>query len=231
MRFIIALVALSLSARGLADETPHFAFASEYVRELGVNEKLRELAQKELQELARKDLAEPGADRNAVMAAGDTRTVNELTAQITIMKGMTLNAPFDWLPALIADLYEQEIEAYNQMIAIAVDLMDGPEPGIDYVKFVVDRSRFTAMIERPGQALAAITPLVFATLIVPKPDNQGNKKRLEITRAERDALVRTLQTDFGDKMNQTDQNYIVRSAGELRDYLTSKDYKCSDDPL
>jgi len=68
-------------------------------------------------------------------------------------------------------------------------------------------------------------------LIADKPDAQGHMSRLRITRAERDRLVRFLQIDFGKKLDARDQNYIVSSASVLRDYLTKKGYKCSDDPL
>jgi hypothetical protein len=75
------------------------------------------------------------------------------------------------------------------------------------------------------------TPLIFATLIDEKPDRNGKVSRLIITRAQRDGLVRSLQLSFGKKLEQSDQNYIVSAASVLRDYLSKKGYRCSDDPL
>jgi hypothetical protein len=75
------------------------------------------------------------------------------------------------------------------------------------------------------------TPLIFGMLIADKPDNQGHMSRLRITRAERDELSRKLQIEFGAKMDAVDQNYTVSSASVLRNYLSKKGYKCSDDPL
>ena len=73
--------------------------------------------------------------------------------------------------------------------------------------------------------------MVFALLIADKPDNEGHMSRLRITRGERDELLRHLQLEFGAKMDSANQNYTVSSATVLRNYLSKKGYKCSDDPM
>jgi hypothetical protein len=72
--------------------------------------------------------------------------------------------------------------------------------------------------------------MIFSTLIDEKPDKNGHMSRLSITRAERDALVRSLEMSFGTKLDQTNQNVLVSSASALRDALTKKGYRCSDEP-
>jgi hypothetical protein len=80
-------------------------------------------------------------------------------------------------------------------------------------------------------SLFQATPLIFAMLIADKPDSQGRMSRLRITRAERDHLLQSLLLSFGNKMEAAEQNYIVSSATVLRDYLSKKGYRCSDDSL
>ena len=223
MKSILALAVLFLSATGVAAETPHLAFVNEYVRELGVNEHMRELGEK--------DIGEQGADKNAAMIRSSTRIVLELTSQIAMLDGMTLNPPFDKVPASIAAFYKQKVEVHNKLIAMATAFATGPKPGVDYAALAADAPKLTATLEYIDRSLFQATPLIFATLIADKPDSQGHMSRLRITRAEREKLVRFLQIDFGDKMNQNDQNYIVSAATVLRDYLSKKGYKCSDDPL
>lgn len=222
MRVVIALAVLVFSATGLAAETSHLAFVSEYVREIGINEELRELAAKEM--------AEPSADKNAAIIRSGTRIVLELTSQIAMLKSMSLNPPFDGLPASVATFYDQKVKAYKQMIAMATAFTRGPKPGVDYGALAAEAPKLTAMIEYIDRSLLQATPLIFATLIDDKPDKEGHMSRLRITRAERDGLVRSLQISFGDKMDQTDQNWIVSSASVLRTYLAKKGYQCSDDP-
>jgi hypothetical protein len=107
----------------------------------------------------------------------------------------------------------------------------GPKPGVDYSALAAEAPKLTATLEFIDRSLFQTTPLIFAMLIADNPDSQGHMSRLRITRAERDHLVKILQIDFGEKMNQKNQNYIVSSASVMRDYLTKKGYKCSDEPL
>ncbi len=220
MKIVIALSALLLAATARA-ETPHAVFVAEYVRELGVNEHMRELGEK--------DVTEPGADKNAAAIRAGTRIVLELSSQVSMLKGMTLNSPFDTLPGAIAAFYEQKIKVQNRFMEIATAFESGPKPGVDYGALAAEAPKLTAMAEYIDRSLFQMTPLIFATLIADKPDNQGHMSRLRITRAERDGLVRSLQIDFDGKMDQTDQNYTVSAATVLRDYLIKKGYKCSDD--
>jgi hypothetical protein len=203
-------------------ETSHLAFVSEYVRELGINERIRALGEKEL--------AEQNADKYVTMIRGSTRIIMELGSQIRALQDMTLNKPYDTLPATIANFYTYKINVHNQVIAMATAFLSGPKPGVDYGAMVAEAPKFTAMIEYIDRSLAETTPLIFTTLIDEKPDKNGRMSRLSITRAERDALVRSLEMSFGKKLDQTDQNYIVSSASVLRHYLSKKGYKCSDDP-
>lgn len=223
MRVILALAVLLFSATAFAAETPHLTFVTEYVRELSNNEEMRELAAKEM--------AEPGTDKNAAIIRSATRIVLELNSQIVAMRGMTLNPPFDTVPASVAGFYDQKVQVYNRIIAIATTFMQGPKPGVDYGALAAEMPKLTPMIEYIDRALFQATPLIFMTLIADKPDPQGHMSRLRITRAECDALARTLQTDFGSKLEMSNQNYIVSSAGLLWFALTKKGYKCSDDPL
>jgi hypothetical protein len=194
---------------------------TEYVRELGVNEDMRALAAREI--------AEP-TDKNAAMIRGSTRIVLELTAQIGMLKGMNLNKPFDELPRNIAEFYDQKIMVHNQMNAMATAFLSGPKPGVDYSAMMAEAPKLTATLGSIDRALFQATPLIFATLIDEKPDKDG-QSRLTITRAQRDGLVRSLQISFGKKLDLSDQNFTVASASVLRDYLSRKGYKCSDEPL
>jgi hypothetical protein len=76
---------------------------SEYVRELGINERIRALGEKEL--------AEQNADKYVAMIRGSTRIIMELGSQIRTLKDMTLNKPYDTLPATIANFYAYKINS------------------------------------------------------------------------------------------------------------------------
>jgi hypothetical protein len=207
----------------IATEASHLQFVTEYVRELGANESMREWGER--------DMAEAGADAPSAIIRSSTRIILELNAQIAALNGMTLDGQFADVPKKIADFYQQKIDIHQQFIQTAKAFMSGPKSNVDYGAMVAETPQLTATIEYIDRALFRATPLIFMTLIADKPDRQGHMSRLRITRAERDNLLRTLKTEFGAKMDSANQNYTVSSASVLRDYLSKKGYKCSDDPL
>ena len=224
IRFVLAtLLLMAAPVLGLAAETSHLAFVTEYVRELGANEQLRALAEK--------DVTEPGSDSNAAIIRSSTRNILELNAEIAALKEMKLDEHFASVPEAIAAFYEKKIDVYQQMIKLAKAFISGPKPNVDYGAMVAEAPKLTTAMQYIDHSLFQATPLVFAMLIADKPDGQGRMSRLRITRAERDHLLQSLQISFGAKMNNDDQNYIVGSATVLRDYLSKKGYKCADDPL
>jgi hypothetical protein len=118
MKSIALFVALLfyIPATGFAAETPQLSFVTEYVRQLGVNERMRELGEK--------DLAEAGPDKNTAIIRSSTRINLELNSQINVLKDMTLKAPFDSLPGAIVGFYEYKIKVHDRMI----DLASATEP-------------------------------------------------------------------------------------------------------
>jgi hypothetical protein len=222
MRTIALLFVLCLPITAAKAETPQLTFISEYVRELGENESSRARAEKEL--------AESGADKMPAIIRNSTRIMLELRAQIAMLNGMTLNPPFAELPGQIAQFYAEEMNVYNQLMAGAVAMASGPKPGVDYGALAAEAPKLTGTLEYLQKSLFEATPLIFATLIDSKPDRNGKMSRLIITRAERNMLVKSLQIEFGSKMEQKDQSWIVSSATVLRDYLSKKGYACADEP-
>ena len=223
LRVLAGVLVLSSPAGAQTAQTSRLEFVTEYVRELGADESMRELAEK--------DMAEAGTDKNSAMIRSSTRIILELNAQIAALKKMTLDGRFPEVAKTFADFYQQKIDIHKRLIALATAFMSGPKPKIDYGAMAAEAPQLTATIEYIDRALFLATPLVFAMLVADEPDNQGHMNRLRITRAERDSLLHSLQIEFGAKMDSTDQNYTVSSASVLRDYLSKKGYKCSDDPL
>jgi hypothetical protein len=225
--FLIAMaIALGGSLGAQAAQTSRLEFVTEYVRELGANEDMRELGEKAM--------AEAGTDKNSANSAiirTSTRIILELNAQIAALKGMTLDGQFADVAKTLTDFYQMKIDIHKQFIALAQAFMSGPKPGVDYGAMAAKAPQLSATIEYIDQSLFKVTPLIFAALIADKPDNQGHMSRLRITRAERDDLLHHLQIEFGAKMESAEQNPTVSSATVLRNYLSKKGYKCSDDPL
>lgn len=223
--FIILGALATVGAQGPKSkkaETSHLAFVTEYLRELAAIEDIRAAAEKELQQGTKDDVFP-----NAVHTS--TLIQLELRSQIAMLKSMHLNAPFDDLIPNLTAFYEGKIALHQRLIDISSAFVAGPKPGVDYGKLAAEVPKIRAELEYIDRSLFEAAPLIFATLIDKRPDSQNHASHLIITKVERRDLIDAVNRDFGMKLDQKDQNFIVSSASILRTYLL-KDYKCSDEP-
>ena len=221
--FVVALAALVPPAFGAEEpETPHLAFVTEYVRELGAIEAVRAGGEQE-SAAGKKD----EVFSNAIHTS--TLIQLELRSQIGMLKGMRLKPPFDDLTKTITGFYEEKVTLHQSMIDIASAFVGGPKPDVDYGKLAAEMPKIRASLEFVDNAIFEATPLIFATLIDQKPDSRNHVSHLIITKAERTKLLGDIAARFGSKLDQKNQNTTVSAASVLRAYLL-KEFKCSDDP-
>ena len=97
------------------------------------------------------------------------------------------------------------------------------------VKCYQQMPKMRAELEYIEKTLFEGTPLLFSALIDPRPDSQNHMSHLVITSEERNELIRNIDSYFGGKLDEANQNYTVSSASVLKAYL-KKGYKCSDEP-
>ena len=204
-------------------ETPHLAFVTEYIHELAAIEDIRAAGEQELKQ---------GTKNEVFPAAIHTSTLTqlELRTEIGALKGMRLNAPFDWLIPNITEAYEQKIVLHQKLIDISSAFIAGQKPSIDYGELAAEMPKIRARLEFVDKSLFDATPMVFATLIDQRPDSKNHLSRLVITKADRSKLISDLTDDFGSKLDRKQQNFTVSAATVLKTYLLKKGYKCSDEP-
>ena len=202
-------------------ETPHLEFVTEFIRELAAIQDIREAAESDLKQ-----------DPQAVFSNcihSSTLMQLELGSHISQLKGMRLDDPFSDLIPNIIESYQDKIELWQQMIDICSAFVGGPKPNVDYTKLAADMPKTRAKLDFIDKALFEATPAIFMTLIDSKPDSNGHASHLIITKAERAALIKQIDTDFGSKLDEKGANYTVSAAWVLKKGL-QKDFKCSDDP-
>lgn len=205
-------------------ETPHLRFVNEYIRELSAYERIREAGEKERnQDVKDGKLPFSGAVHTSTLFQ------LELGSQIRMLRGMSLDDPFDQLIPNITAFYEDRIALWQRMSEISSAFIGSPKPGVDYDKLAAEMPQIRAKLDYIDQSLFQATPAVFATLIDMKADSKGHANHLIITKEEKADLISELDTAFGKKLEEKDQNYIVSSASVLKGYL-NKDFKCADEP-
>jgi hypothetical protein len=218
--FIIAIF-FGMAVPSHAQETSRLQFVTEYIRELGKLEQLRSRANDELND---------GSDKMAGCVRSATRFQLELQSQISMLRNVRLNPPFNELAANLATFNEQKQGLYKRMGEGCTALMLGPKPGVDYDVIVADAPKITAQLEYIDNAMFEASPMIFATLIDPVPDANNKMSKLIITSAERKKLIADIDSLFGAKLDQKNQNYVVSTASVLKAYLgKEKGYSASDE--
>lgn len=211
------------AAKAKVPETSHLVFVTEYIRELSAYEEIRSAAQEELKQ----DTTDN--DTLSTNVHSSTLFQLELGSEVRMLRGMHLNPPLDYLIPGITKFDEQKVVLWRRLSHISSALLEGPKPGVDYSEFLAEVPKVRANLDYIDQALFEATSGVFATLIDLKPDSKGHTSHLIITKSERQKLISDLNTDFGSKLDQKNQDYTVSAASVLRAYLL-KDFKCSDEP-
>jgi hypothetical protein len=218
-----AVVAVAHSVGADQSETPHLAFVTEYIRELGATEDVRAAAEKELAQ------AHDDNERLSDAVHGSTLIQLELQSQIGMLKSMKLNAPYEQLIPNIAAFYGDKVAVHQQLVDLTSTFLAGPKPGVDFGALAAEMPKLRARLDYLDKALFEASPLVFATLIDPKPDSKNHVSHLIVTRAERTKLIANVNKAFGEKLTQKNPNYTVSAAYILKVYF-QKDFKCSDEP-
>ena len=221
LRFVFQFFVTFLVVPACAQETSRAGFVSEYIRELGVNQHTRIIGNLEL--------TPPSVDNNQLtgIIQNSTRIQSDLRAQIQLLQGIHLKPPFDTLPSKIVQLYTDKVELHQRLID-ATALHAEAKVSVGFASSSSDITKITVSLENIDRSLFETTPLVFATLVARAPDDKnGRVGRLNITKAERQVLLRSIATGFGKTMEQNNRDFILRSALLLRDSLLK--YKGSDE--
>ncbi len=211
-------------ARAHADASSQLAFVREYLRELELNERLRDDFQEEQQKAAGlSDL-----ERMAASVHGYTKMQIELSSQIAMLNSMQLDPPIDKAIPAIVGLYQYKLEVYQKVVNIlSVPIADAN--GMHEAMAAVAKLR--AVYEAADQALLNATPMIAFVLLDlrPSPDPSA-KVTFVITTTERDQLIQEIRTSFGDKLEAKHRSYMAGAAYGLL-LVLSQGIKCADEQL
>jgi hypothetical protein len=133
-------------------ESQRLAFVSEYIRQLGTIEDVRDSNAKEF--------ASDGSPATVVLTS--TRMILTLRGQVSMLKSFNLgetNRSQEPVNSII-DFDNQKIDLWQAFQEAGKLMMAGPQPGVDYGKLAGDMPEITARIEYLDKGLFTATPLV-----------------------------------------------------------------------
>lgn len=212
-----------------AEYAARIAFVQEYIRELITNEAS--------QDDAKNEVAKAGAVTTKQLEVGDevgTRAALDLATEASVVRSIHLSAPYAKVPQMLAEFRDEEAALYRRIAAISSEMLSatvsGPQPGVNYTALVREVPQLTARRQFIDKSLFEDTPM-FAYMLLDEahPDKHGLVTRLIITCHERVAMIANLDTSFGRKLTEKQQDYFVSSAWVMKSFLTNKLYHCADE--
>jgi hypothetical protein len=239
MRYYILVIALLMpifitcnadaakKSKKKAIDTPHYEVVAEYIRSLGSVYQIQKASLKEQAENT-----ENPTQRVMDSIRNFTKLKYEMRLSMNMLKNMYLKPPFETLIPTTIELYQRKNNLYDESLKSSKILVSGtPKPGVNYDKMLARAPEITAEAEIADETIFKIMPLVFALLIDQKPDDEGHMSHLSITTEQKQKLIDSIDSAFGDsisKENQDKMNLTAGSAYILKSYL-QKDYICLDE--
>ena len=208
-----ALLCLLATSAAPAAETPALQFVTEYIKDFGAIEHIRLVQERELRASQQPTLA------TCIQSGNQYRS--EIARQVARMRRIA--GPPSWrdLPARLAGLYDRKLALYTEIIRVCTALGTGGHANISSLEVMTTVSQYDAKIDAIDKSLFQTSTDAFNTLLAATPDRRGKQRRLAITVAEKQALLRQIQLEFGTELDDDQQTYLTNAATVIRDFLRS----------
>ncbi len=194
-------------------ETPPLQFVTEYLREFSAIEHIRLAEERELQT--------PHQSMLATCVESGNRYRLEITQQMARMRGMNMPPPSQALPGRLVELYGRKLEVYTEVVSACTALSAGANTNVSSLEVMSAIAQYSAKVDAIDRSLFETSTQAFSTLLGTTPGPRDRSRRLRITKAEKQRLLRQIQSEFGAELDDDQQTYLVNAATVIRDALRS----------
>jgi hypothetical protein len=199
------------SARAL--ETPPLQFVTEYLREFSAIEHIRLAEERELRA--------PNQSMLSTCVHSGDRYRLEITQQMARMRGMSVLPPSQALPGRLVELYGRKLELYTEVVKACTALERRANRNVSSLEVMSAVSQYSAKVDAIDRSLFETSTQAFSTLLSTTSGPHGKPRRLCITMAQKQSLLRQIQLEFGAELDEDQQTYLVNAATVIRDALRS----------
>ena len=217
--FLVFFTLYFADAKAAQNETSSLQFVTEFIRQLGELERVRENAEKN---------NETG-DHIASCIRTSTTFQLTLRAQIDSLSNMHLDGQYRDLTTNILEFDTEYLKNYARMGELCEGVMSGEVSKANLA--AAEMPKITATLDYIGKSILQASPLIFSTLIdADHPNKQNQVNRLIISANERKQLIEKIKIQFGSKLESKNQNNIVATVSVIESYLANSDWKNADEP-
>jgi hypothetical protein len=210
---------------GTAEKIARSALVGEFVREMEVLYRLQETAKKEFAE----DSSPTGKLTTSIRVG--TRTLYEMQESVRRLNMIGVDGSWAKFRDLLKGFHNQRMAVLQEMNQMAKAILSGPTPGVNYGEMTARVPELTVEVEQIDKSMFIMSQSLFFGLVDEgRVAADGNLHHLILTKKDRAALVQTIDTAFGQTLDDKNPTYIVSAAWAIKYGLTRPIYKSADEP-
>jgi hypothetical protein len=134
---------------------------------------------------------------------------------------MSMRPPSQALPGRLVELYGRKLGLYTEVVKACTALERGANTNVSSLEVMSAISQYSAKVDAIDRSLFETSTQAFSTLLSTTPRPHDKPRRLCITMAEKQSLLRQIQLQFGAELDEEQQTYLVNAATVIRDALRS----------
>jgi hypothetical protein len=192
-----------------AQQTPALQFVTEYLRGFGAMERVR-LAEERAFQSQNVDMA-----ATCIRSADQSRA--EITLQISRLRNMNPAPAWQALLGRVVTLDERRLGIYSEIGKACRSATTRDRNSVSSLEVMATVMSYNARVDAVDESLFQTSADVFRTLL----GGGGDSRRLSITGADKQALLRQIQLEFGSELEDDEQTDLVRAATVIRDAVKS----------
>ena len=212
---------------GTAEKTARIALVREFVREMEVLYRLQETAKKELAE----DSSPTGKLTTSIRVG--TRTLYEMQESISRLNMIGVGVDDRWAEFrdLLKQFHNERMGVVQEMNQMTKAILSGPVPGVNYGEMTARAPELTATVEQIDKSMFTMAQALFFGLVDEgRVAADGNLHHLILTKKDRAAIIQTIDTAFGQTLDDKNATHVVSAAWAIKFGLTRPIYKSADEP-
>jgi len=132
---------------------------------------------------------------------------------------------------LLKSLHNQRMATVQELIQMSKALLSGPEAGVNYGAMTAHAPELTAQMEQIDKTMFTMSQALFFALVDEgRVEADGNLHHLILNKKDRADMVRTIDTAFGQSLDDKNATSVVSAAWAIKYGLTRPIYKAADEP-
>lgn len=210
---------------GATEKSARISLVREFIREMEALYRLQETSKKEFAE----DSSASGKLVTSIRVG--TRTLFEMRDSINRLDLIGVVGQPAEIKELLKGFHDERVKIVSELIQMTKTVLSGPAPGVNFGAMAGRLPELTAHVEQIDKSMFTIAqPLFYALVDEGRTSADGNLHHLILTKNDRAAMIKTLDTAFDGTVDDKNATSVVSAAWAIKYGITRPIYKSADEP-